>query len=223
VMEGKERVNRSRAGSNGSSRKGVDGTPLSRQVTERLVDAKLQRGETPSFPDLRSHSSRPGSRPKTSNSNKPKGQHHERDTSSPWESSESGTVRQRKRKPPPIAISPSAMSSGDSIDHIPVPSEQLSTGSEREKREHPGRPVLTTIISSSNVVPQTSKEEDGYLPLRELSPPSDSALNSRAPSPANRLPPNANSMPASIPSVESKFPGSSTFVFPRPNNVEMEN
>lgn len=68
IMEGKERVNRNRADSNGSSRRGGEGTPLSRQVTERLVDAKLQRGETPSFPELRSLSSRPGSRPKTSDS-----------------------------------------------------------------------------------------------------------------------------------------------------------
>lgn len=46
VMEGKERVNRSRAVSAGSSRRGPDASPLSRPVTERLDDVKEQRIET---------------------------------------------------------------------------------------------------------------------------------------------------------------------------------
>ncbi|KAI6246296.1 hypothetical protein HI914_05723 [Erysiphe necator] len=43
VMEGKERVDRSRASSNSSSRRYFDNNPLSGQIVERLVDAKLKR------------------------------------------------------------------------------------------------------------------------------------------------------------------------------------
>ncbi|RKF54242.1 hypothetical protein GcM3_211013 [Golovinomyces cichoracearum] len=57
VMEGKERVTRSRASSNGSSWKGVDSVPLSRQVVERLVDAKINR-ESPSNSESLSTNSR---------------------------------------------------------------------------------------------------------------------------------------------------------------------
>jgi hypothetical protein len=86
-----------------------------------------------------------------------------------------------------------------------------------EMREQPARPALSTILSSSNVVPQT-KRESGVQTVNELS--TNSASNSRAPSPSQRLSPNANAMPATIPSVESKFPGASTFQFPRPATEE---
>lgn len=211
VMEGKERVNRNRADSNGSSRKGGDVTPLSRQVTERLWDAKLQRVETPAFPDLQYQSSRPESNSKTPNSLKPRSQRHERDKSSSSDSS--GTVMKKKRKPPPIAISPSAMSSVDSIEHIPIP----ALGSEKRRKERPGRPALTTIISSRIAIPQMKDDDPA---LQEVSPSNHNMRNSRASSPENRLSPNAKSMPASIPSVETKFPGAETFVFPKPQVVE---
>jgi hypothetical protein len=225
VMEGKERVNRSRAGSNGSSRKGGDGSPLSRQVTERLVDAKLQRGETP-YLEVRSEVSRAGSRSKTPTSSRSNGQRHDRSRSPSCESSgaSDGAAIKRKRKPPQISISPSAMSSRDTIEHIPTPSNHPLKAGESEMRERPARPMLTTIVSSSNVVPQASPANDGLLALRELSPSSsNSALNSRVPSPSQRLlSPNANAMPASIPSLESKFPGAQTYRFPRPMSMENE-
>lgn len=211
VMEGKERVNRNRAGSNGSSRKGGDVTPLSRQVTGRLVDAKLQRGEL--MP------SRPGSGSKTYSSSRPRGQRHERSRSQSLdgssESSEGGM--RRNRKPPPIAISTNGESSRDTVVHIPIPSDSVEIGG------RPARPILTSIISSSNVAPTLSSGKGGHLALQELYP-SNSAVNSRAPSPSNplsRLSPSVNAMPASIPSVDSKFPGASTFKFPPP--VTMEN
>ena len=223
VMEGKERVNRSRAGSNGSSRKGADGTPLSRQVTERLVGAKLQRGETP-YLEVRSELSRAGSTSKTPTSIRSNGQRHERSRSPSFESSGSseGAAKKKKRKPPPISIPPSPRSSGDTMEHIPIPSKPpRSAGS--DIRERPARPALSTIVSSSNAVAQVSGPNDGLLALRERSPASsNSALNSRAPSPSQRLSPNANAMPASIPSVESKFPGAQTFRFPRPVTIENE-
>jgi hypothetical protein len=215
VMEGKERANRSRAGSNGSSRKGGDGTPLSRQITERLVDAKLQRGETPSHLEGRSLSSRAGDRLKTPTSSQSQAQGHDRSRSPSAESSGSSeSVIRRKRKPPPISVSSSARSSRDTIEHIPIPSNlpPPSLARTTEMREQPARPALSTIVSSSNIVPQT-KGDVGVQPLRELS--TNSAANIRDPSPSQRLSPNANAMPATIPSVESKFPEASTFRFPR--------
>ncbi|KIN01804.1 hypothetical protein OIDMADRAFT_18676 [Oidiodendron maius Zn] len=64
-----------------------------------------------------------------------------------------------------------------------------------------------------------AKENEEPAALREISPfSSNSAMNSRATS--NRLSPNANSMPVTIPSVESKFPGTPTSVFPKPMAVQ---
>jgi hypothetical protein len=209
VMEGKERVNRNRAGSNCSSRKGGDVTPLSRQVTGRLVDAKLQRGET--MP------SRPDSTLKLPLSSRPRKQRQERSRSQSMDSSElsEGGIR-RKRKPPPILVSTDGASSRDKAVHVPIPSKSTKMG------ERPAKPLPTTIISSPNVVPPVNKDN---LALQELThPSSNSAVNSRAPSPSNplsRLSPSVNAMPASIPSIDPKFPGSLTFRFPPP--VTMEN
>ena len=210
VMEGKERVNRNRAGSNVSSRKGGDITPLSRQVTGRLVDAKLQRGET--MP-LRTDSS-----PKKPASGRGRGQRHQRSRSQSLdsESSAEGGIR-RNRKPAPILISTDGTGSVDKAVHIPIPSKPTEMG------ERSSRPVLTTIISSSTVIKTVAIGND-HLALQELAhPSSNSAVNSRAPSPSDplsRLSPSANSMPASIPSVDSKFPGASAFKFPPPVTLE---
>ncbi|KAG4437387.1 hypothetical protein IFR05_007112 [Cadophora sp. M221] len=210
VMEGKERVNRNRAGSNGSSRRGNDGPPLSRQVTERLVDAKLQRGEMPYEEARLRAESKTKSQP-------PRAQPPRRTRSVSLESTDSSdTVRRRKQKPPPISVSSSDKSSRNIVEHIPVPASP-ATGSTTEMRE---RPVLTTILSSSNSIPQVKR--DDVLPFRELAVPSESALNARAPSPSQRLSPQANAMPVSLPSVPAKFPGSATFQFPRPATVEDE-
>lgn len=163
--------------------------------------------------------SREDSGSKTPSSRRPRGQRHERSRSQSLESSgssEGGITR--KRKPPPISVSTDGASSRDKAVHIPIPSERSEMG------EKPARPLLTTIISSSNIVPTVSSG-NGHLALQELPhPSSNSAVNSRAPSPSNplsRLSPSVNAMPASIPSVDSKFPGASTFKFPPP--VTMEN
>lgn len=216
IMEGKERVNRSRAGSD-LSRKGGEGAPLSRQVTERLVDAKLQRGETPTFLEVCSSTSRAESRSKTPISSRPNAQRDTGSRSSSLESSGSEVPR-RKRKPPPISISTSARSSRDTIEHVPVPSTPPTASSIRT--EQPNRPVLTTIFSSSNVVPQSADGGDNFPALRELSAPSTNNANTRAPSPSQRLSPNANAMPASITSVDPKFSGLATNKFPPPTATE---
>jgi len=213
IMEGKERVNRSRAGSDLSRR---EGTPLSRQVTERLVDAKLQRGETPTFLEVRSSTSRAESRSKTPISTRPKAQGDGGSKSSSVESSGSELPR-RKRKPPPLSISTSARSSRDTVEHEPIPSTPPTASS---KTEQPIRPFLTTILSSSKVVSRSVDHGNSFPALRELPTPSTNNTSNRPPSPSHRLPPNANAMPASIPSVETKFPGLSGLKFPPPNARE---
>ncbi|KAK2626158.1 hypothetical protein QTJ16_004420 [Diplocarpon rosae] len=213
VMEGKERVNRGRAGSNGSSRRGNDGLPLGRQVTERLVDAKLQRGELP-YAEARA---RAESKFKTQTPKKQRDKPSRRSRSLSLESSDSTDVTMKKtKKPSPISISSSDISSRDMIEHIPVPSKPpqvLGT----EMREEPARPALTTILSSSNMTHQ-AKQEDDILPFRELSGASESSFNALPPSPSQRLSPSANAMPVSLPSVQAKTPG--TPRSPRPATVE---
>lgn len=208
VMEGKERVNRSRASSNGSSRRGGEDIPLSRQVTERLVDARLQRGETP-YSDMRPLSFKAQTRTSASTLISTKGSQRNRSYS--LESSDSSDAApRRKRKPPPISITP-ARSSRDTIEHIPVPASK-----EEIKGEGKGesvRPMLSTIISSSAAVPQV---EDA------LQPSSDSALNSRASSPSRRLAHNANSMPVTVPKTDIKLPVTSGLANSQSSSVENE-
>lgn len=209
VMEGKERVNRSRASSNGSSRRGGEDIPLSRQVTERLVDARLQRGETP-YSDMRPLSSRTHTRTSVNTLNPTKGPRQRRRSDSLNSSDSSDAAIRRKRKPTPISITP-ARSSRDTIEHIAVPATQEEM--KAEKKGEPLRPMLSTIISSSAAVPQLDDA---------LQPSSDSALNSRASSPARRLSPNANSMPVTIPKVETKLPVTSALVNSQASSVENE-
>lgn len=159
VMEGKERVSsRNRAGSHGSSRRGTEGQPLGRIVTEKLIDAKVQRGETPSQLEIRSFTNR--------------GQRHDRNHSSSPEaasSSDDHTTR-RSRKPSPITV-PRASSKKPrgKAEHIPIRDSEL------EMREtNGGRPLLSTIVSSSNMVTQLHRSQSvdlpssTDLPLREL-------------------------------------------------------
>ncbi|KUJ20277.1 uncharacterized protein LY89DRAFT_665972 [Mollisia scopiformis] len=208
IMEGKERVNRSRASSNGSSRRGGEEIPLSRQVTERLVDARLQRGETP-YSEGRPVSSK--NNPRTLAPLSGPGMEHSRDRSRSPSMDSSGSSdagMRRKRKPPPISISMSSKSSRDAVEHIPIPASI-------EMREQSVRPMLSTIISSSAAVPQLPIEDDGAL-----QPTTNSAINSRASSPSRRLSPNANAMPVSIPKMEAKFPGNSDYKFHRSTSME---
>ncbi|CZT48111.1 uncharacterized protein RSE6_08770 [Rhynchosporium secalis] len=211
VMEGKERVNRNRAGSNTSSRRGNDGPPLSRQLTDRLVDAKLQRGESP-YEEARTEPE-PNSSP--SKAKLPR----RRKNSSVELSDSCDIVLRRKQKPQPISVSTSGRSSKDIVEHIPIP-VRPTTGLSSETKEI-SRPALATIVSSSNEVPQVKQQHD-VLPFRELSAPSDSAMSTRSASTTQRLSPQANSMPVTLLHVPAKLPGSATLQFPRPATVEDE-
>jgi hypothetical protein len=84
-------------------------------------------------------------------------------------------------------------------------------------RERQARPILSTIVSSSAAVPTISTGEG---PLRELSlRATNSALNSREPSPSQRLFPNANALPATI-SKELKPQNKSDITVPKRAYVE---
>lgn len=164
VMEGKERVSsRTRAGSHGSSRRGTEGQ-LGRIVTEKLIDAKVQRGETPSQLEIKSFTNR--------------GQRHDRNDSPPPESPSSSDeyTTRRSRKPSPITV-PKASSSRPrgKVEHIPIRDGETEM---RETTNHNGRPLLSTIVSSSNVVHQLHKSQSTDLPLRELSKPIVRGTNS---------------------------------------------
>jgi hypothetical protein len=189
VMEGKERVNRTRAVSAGSSRRGPEGSPLSRPVTGRLDDVKEQPIEALPTLDPAVISSWQKSGSKAAGSSRLRGQHHERSTSpSPGSSGSDGSLARRKQTQPGISIPPAA-DSPETIKYIP---------SSKAMKENEGPPVQRELSSRS----------------------SNSAINSRAPSASNKLTPNANSMPVTLPSVESKFPGTPTSVFPKPTAVE---
>ncbi|KAF4632416.1 hypothetical protein G7Y89_g5708 [Cudoniella acicularis] len=176
VMEGKVRVNRSRASSDGSNMK----------------NSPSRRGETPSRGESRSRTSRP----------KPK-RHEGNRSTSPESSEDSNSTMRTKRKPPPLPISTSPQSSRDAIEHIPIPSGSSALSPVIDMKERLPRPLLTTIVSSSTVIPKASSGDDNYMALRELSPQStNSPLNSRAASPAPKLPPKVNTLPAPIPNVE---------------------
>ncbi|KAI9644585.1 hypothetical protein NHQ30_006606 [Ciborinia camelliae] len=170
VMEGKERVSsRTRAGSHGSSRRGTEGQPLGRIVTEKLMDAKVQRGETPSQLEIRSFTNR--------------GQRHDRDRSSSIESSSTDDYTKRSRKPSPITVPKATRSkSRGKAEHIPIPDSEIEIEMETGMRETPeGRP-LSTIINSSNAIHPLHKSQSTDLPIRELSKPTigtNSTMNAR--------------------------------------------
>lgn len=191
VMEGKERVNRTRAVSAGSSRRGPDGSPLSRPVTGRLDDVKEQPIEAlPTLdPSVISSWQKSGA-----GSSPLRGQSHQRSTSpTPGSSGSDGSLDRRRKQPRPNVSIPPAAVPPETTPYIP---------SSKAMKENEGPPVLREITP------------------RELSSrSSNSAINLRPSSAPNKLMPNANSMPVTIPNVKSKFPGTPTSVFPKPTAV----
>ncbi|EPE33757.1 hypothetical protein GLAREA_06770 [Glarea lozoyensis ATCC 20868] len=158
VMEGKVRVNsgRSRTNSDGSTIKNT----LSRQITDKTLDSKSQRADTPSSRGTSRGTSRAESRKKTKVS-RPRIQRHDSMDSI---SSPSSSPTPRKKKPTPLSI-PRPVTQ-DFAEHIPVPAPVATT----EMRERNARPLLTTIVSSSMVVPKVQNESgDENLSLREFS------------------------------------------------------
>jgi hypothetical protein len=221
VMEGKERANRSRSASRGSSRLGLDGTNLSRQVTGRAVEERFRRGETPSDLELRSLSSRPDSQSKNRGPGTPRSLPLSRGRSYSLDSSGSsdGGLRQ-KRKPPPFALAVDEISPQYTVEHVTIPSDESSSPTKFESREI-ARPFLSTIASSSTVIPVTSstKPVGGDSQPRQLlpSPTLDSALSPKSSSSID-----LNAMPITFPVVHSKFPGGDTYKFP-PRTSQEEN
>lgn len=221
IMEGKERANRSRSASRGSSKLGVEGTNLSRQVTGRVVEQKFRRGETPSDLELRPLSSRPESRSKNVVPGTPRSQVRSQGRSYSLDSSGSsdGGLR-RKRKPPPFTLAVDETGPQYTVEHVPIPSDEGPSASELESSDS-SRPVLATIVSSSTVIPVTTSTNPigSDLQTRQLlpSPSLERTVSSKR---SSRI--DLNSMPITLPVVQSKFPGGDTYRFP-PRKSEEEN
>lgn len=157
IMEGKERVVRSRADSNGSSRsRRIGEEPLSRQVTGKLVDAKLQSGEM--FPD-RPTTAR---KIKTPTSGRPRTQRRDTNRSHSADSSSDEELRPRaRRRPPPLAIATNSTDSDNSIDGPQRPSAIHPVSSRGELSK---RPSLRSKKSTSY---RTRRDGSGTSPQNE--------------------------------------------------------
>lgn len=199
VMEGKERVVRSRADSNGSSRsRRVGEEPLSRQVTGKLVDARLQSGE--SFPDGPSSSRRT----RTPTAPRARVQRQERTRCpSPDSSDSSSDMRARtRRKPAAVTASKSYRPSSDDSMEGPYLHRSATSSVPPRSTEFSRRPSTRSKASSSQL------KLDNQNSQRSRSSTLDAIVEPS--SPANKLSPNAHSMPAAISTGESKPSGSGT-------------
>jgi hypothetical protein len=221
IMEGKERANRSRSASRGSSGLGVDGTNLSRQVTGRAVEEKFRRGEAPSDLELRPLSSRPESQSKNLVPETPRSQARSRGRSYSLDSSGSsdGGLR-RKRKPPPFTLAVDETAPQYTVEHVPIPSEESPSANKLESLDTL-RPVLATIASSSTVTPVTaSANPTGNDSRTRQLLPSPSLESTSSPKASSRI--DLNSMPITLPAIQSKFPGGDAYKFP-PRKSQEEN
>ncbi|KAI4214463.1 MAG: hypothetical protein LQ351_002880 [Letrouitia transgressa] len=219
VMEGKERANRSRSGSGGSSRRSAE-PALGKQIGERMMEEKRRKARAAGDP------SPAMSRVSTRESNTSnKGQRHEREilarrsTESNKSSYSSTNDKPKKRKhsappqPPPLFIPATTLSS---LDPAILP---------------PQRPPLHTIPSSTLQSPNppnspkfmrpqllTARSVSSLRALQELVSPS-SALNIRPlPSPSLNVglptPRDEEDEELDVPAVESYFPTKAEYVFP---------
>jgi hypothetical protein len=184
VMEGKVKVSsaRSRANSDGSTIK----NSLSRHATEKTGNSISHRADTPSSRGT----SRAESRSKKTRANRSRIQRYDSmDSISSSSSPEMPSPSRRKKKPAPLSIPRPPTATTDFAEHIPLPTPPAPVA-HSEMRERTGRPLLTTIVSSSTLVPRVGGgSANGKLPLRELSRQSlGSAMNSRTPSPILKLP-----------------------------------
>jgi hypothetical protein len=187
VMEGKIRVSssRSRANSDGSTIK----TTLTRQATEKTVNSLSHRADTPSSRATSRADSRAESRTKKKRTNRPRIQRYDSmESISSSSSPEAPSPSRRKTKPAPLSIPRPPTATTDFAQHIPLPTAP-APAAHTEMRERNGRPLLTTIVSSSTLVPRVNGGSlDDKLPLRELAGQSmDSAVISRTSSPTSKI------------------------------------
>lgn len=212
VMEGKQRATRSRADSGASGKHGQDDPSVSRQISSRLMDSKLARGESPSS-DLAFRSYTPSKSKSRQTSSAAK-----HTTQSSCSDSSDGGIRRKKRPPPIFTNSSTDSLASDRVVHNPVESSKEKT---REKKSRsvsrPGsRPGLNTIPSSSMEVPKArapaKTEASGLGEEVRLKSPRQSAsrrgsVTQREDSPSRPeavlLTPNKNAMPVTLMSVDS--------------------
>ena len=152
VMSGKERALRSRSDSGGSSRLSArSAVPLSREVTQRMMERRLKGGEIALTPTL--------SRESTSQtSTVPKGQRHDRSTTDEIDFAlEDSPSNRSKRRPSPVQIQVSEDSAQSDVtvirspDLVPQPIRARKVAS---------KPQLSTIASDSLVPTDTDEEKE---------------------------------------------------------------
>ena len=182
VMEGKERLNRSRSGSggsHGSSKRGGDSVRLNKQVGERLMEEKVRRGETP--PTLETAAASriqpKGDQPTGTGITEPRNQNHVRDAT--W----GPTPTNKKRAPQPIHVSgddsgedgdSDSPNSTDLRSVRPKPQSKSRTKQLRQLQ----RPPLNTTTSTSSlqilqelVFPTSNPHTNSSLNIMVHSPP----------------------------------------------------
>lgn len=182
IMNGKERATRSRSGSGASSR--VELT-LQRQVSERQLKAKLERGETPEMPPL--------SRGSSYNNfhNAIQAQRYDRDPKAPIARPPSAASSRRKKRRDTAMTRTQEFddSSGNSSDTIvhspprasPTPSSVSRQSSLKAVRVRASRQKLSTVISSGSLSPEEQmKHADTQLaPPAENEPTRSSSFKRR--------------------------------------------
>lgn len=213
VMEGKERVNRSRAGSNGSGGGRPEGIPLSRQVTERLVDARLQRGEMPQpspskFPSALSNRSISSAGTDSSFKAPPSRERKPRNrrrrsvgsypgsTDSEDEGLAGGAGSKKTKRPPQLSRMASNIdnrsSSLDTVEHNTMPSSQFdrstSIPSQRQPEKSSSAATDNTIRPSLSTI-ISSSNTTSKVPHKTFSRDHSSSETQ------SRLLPDVNAMP----------------------------
>lgn len=143
VMNGKERVSRSRSDS-GGSRMSPAGTNLSRQVSHRLMDQKLRSGACSATPMSRENSNRTVT---------PNGQRHDRIEEHDFAH---GPPKDRRRPTPIAIVNDDSEDSAVTVVHNPQ-----FEASKPQPRRAASRPQLYTI-ASDDTSPASPLPESGF-------------------------------------------------------------
>jgi hypothetical protein len=190
VMEGKVPVSRSTSVvSMASSRRTAatsDSPALGRLVGERLVEAKIRKGETPNegLPRSTSTLSKPltrrttagGSSARSRSQRTVRSRSHSLSTESEPEGSTEGVVqkRRRPRARPPVIQNPEIDDDDDDDEWVSRSLESLSKAHVAPLQTHAAqRPRLSTILSSDRTGAKDTRTESsagiGPVPLRDIS------------------------------------------------------
>lgn len=164
-MSGRDLGQRSRSDSGGSSRLSArSAAPLSREMSQKMIERRLRSGEVPTAPSMSRESS-------LQTAEDPNGQRHDRSRVEERDFAEESTREVLRRLPVQIQASEDSSNSERTIVHSPdLAPEALQP---RQTRKLASRPQLSTILSDNTALP----DHDGRLSvpstrLRENSSPS---------------------------------------------------